>query len=44
MDRPTVEFASCVWDPHERVDIKKLKWSKGGAQDLSNTGTITDQV
>ena len=23
--RTTVEFASCVWDPHERVDINKIE-------------------
>ena len=25
MVRPTVEFASCVWDPHKRVDINKIE-------------------
>ena len=25
MVRPTVELASCVWDPHERVDINKIE-------------------
>ena len=25
MVRPTVEFASCVWDPHESVDINKIE-------------------
>ena len=25
MVRPTVEFASCVWDPHERVDINTIE-------------------
>ena len=24
MVRPSVEFASCVWDPHERVDVTKI--------------------
>ena len=25
MVRPTVGFASCVWDPHKRVDINKIE-------------------
>ena len=30
MVRPTVEFASCVWDPHERVDINKIEMVQRG--------------
>ena len=37
MVRPTVEFASCVWDPHERVDINKIEMvHRRGARFVKN--------
>ena len=47
MVRPSVEFASCVWDPHERVDIDKIEMvQRRGARFIKhryhNRSSVTD--
>ena len=47
MVRPTVEFGSCVWDPHERVDINKIEMvQRRGARFVKhryhNRSSVTD--
>ena len=47
MVRPTVEFASCVWDTHERVDINTIEMvQRRGARFVKhryhNISSVTD--
>jgi hypothetical protein len=42
--RPTLEYASSVWDPYQQNDIHRWRWFKEGLHDMLLIDTTTSSV